>query len=864
VSSPSLHVAVRSVMRAFPGAAASGSAACASARLRCLQSASPSASYPVTAPQNLPSHAQVVIIGGGVIGCSIAYHLGKLGRRDVVLLERRRLTCGTTWHAAGLLTSLRDTETQTRLAMYTQGLYRRLEEETGQATGLIQCGSVQLALTQDKAEEMRRGALAARCFGVECHEITPAEFQRLWPLADASDVRAAFHFPNDGRVNPTDVTQALAKGARAAGVRIFEDTPVSAIERAHGRVSAVVTPRGTISAECVVNCAGIWARSVGALAGVAVPLQAAEHYYMISEAVAGVHAQLPIIRDPGRSAYIREEAGKLMVGLFEPAARPWGVRGIPEDFAFAELPPDWERMAPHLETAMQRVPVLLQTGMKVLFCGPESFTPDHNYLMGEAPNLRNFFVAAGFNSLGILSGGGAGFVMAHWIVHGRPPMDVWSVDIRRMQPWQNNSRYLCERIGEALGIGYQDHWPFRQWETARDIKKSPLHERLRAAGACFGESVGWERPNWFARPGEPARYRYTWGRPDWFERHAAEHAAVRERVGLFDQSSFAKLLVQGRDAEQTLNRIATADCRVVDGRIVYTQFLNRDGGIEADLTITRLADERFLVVTAAFTRTHVEAWIRGHIEEHAHCLVTDISDGYAMLNVQGPASRDLLQQVCDADMSHAAWPFGTAREVPIGHGTALAMRLTYAGELGWELYVPSSFSLGVYDTLVSAGERHGLQHCGYHALNSLRIEKAYREWAHDIGADDTPLEAGLAGLCAWNKPEGFIGREALLARRAAGPPQRRLVQFLLHDPDAFLYHKEPIYRDGELNSFTTSGMYGHTLGAAVGLGYVKCAAGVTDEFVTSGKFEIDVAGRRIPATASLTALYDPGNERIRR
>jgi glycine cleavage system aminomethyltransferase T/glycine/D-amino acid oxidase-like deaminating enzyme len=811
----------------------------------------------------LPEQARVVIIGGGVIGCSIAYHLTKLGCRDVILLERRRLTCGTTWHAAGLLTSLRDTETQTKLARYTQGLYRRLESETGQATGLIECGSVQLALTDAKVEEMRRGYLAARCFGIECREISLAELHALWPLADVSDVKAAFHFPNDGRVNPADVTQALARGARTGGARLFEDTPITAVRAAGGRVTGVETPRGPVRAEYVVNCAGMWARGVGELAGVAVPLQAAEHYYLISEPVEGAHPQLPILRDPDRSAYIREEAGKIMVGLFEPIAKPWGMAGIPEDFTFSEIPPDWDRVGPYLEPAMRRVPVLLKTGVKLLFCGPEAFTPDHNYLMGEAPELRNFFVAAGFNSLGILSAGGAGFVMAHWIVEGRPPMDVWSVNIRRMQPWQNNSRYLHDRIVESLGIGYQDHWPYRQWETARGVKQGVLHDKLAAAGASFGESAGWERANWYASPGDAPANRYSWGRPPWFERQAAEHRAVRERVGLFDQSSFAKFLVQGRDAEGVLNRIATAECRVPDGRIIYTQFLNEGGGIEADLTVTRLDSDRFLVVTAAFTRTHVEAWIRERIPERARCVITDVSDAYSMLNLQGPASRELLQHVSDAHLSNDTWPFGTARELHIGYQTVLALRVTYVGELGWELYVPSPFTSKVYEALIGAGQRFGLQHCGYFALNSLRIEKAYREWAHDIGADDTPLEAGLAFTCAWNKPGGFIGREALLSKRADGVVRRRLVQFLLDDPGEFLVHKEPIYLNGEPNGFTTSGMYGHTLGAAVALGYVNCRSGVTEELIQGGNFEIDVAGRRIRARASLRPLYDSAGARIR-
>ena len=812
--------------------------------------------------KSLPSHARAVIIGGGVAGCSVAYHLAKLGWTDVVLLEREQLTSGTTWHAAGLLTTLRDTETQTRLAAYTQQLYRRLEEETGQATGLIECGSIQLALTPAKAEEMRRGYRAAQSWGIECEEISAAEVQRVWPLAYVGDVQAAFHFPRDGRINPTDVTRALARGARQAGVAIFEKCPVSAIEHKDGRVSAVESARGRIATDTVVNCAGMWARQIGRMAGVDVPLQAAEHYYLISEPVAGVHPRLPILRDPGRSTYIREEAGKLMVGIFEDLARAWNTAGIPEDFAFGEIPPDWDRMQPHLERACGRIPILAQTGVKLLFCGPESFTADHNYLMGEAPNLKGFFVAAGFNSLGILSGGGVGYVMAHWIARGSAPMDVWSVNIRRTHPWQNNARYLADRVAETLGIGYQDHWPFRQWSTARDVKRSVLHDRVAAAGACFGESAGWERPNWYAQPGQKAAYEYGWGRQNWFDNNAREHRAVREAVGLFEQSSFAKILVQGRDAERALNRIATADCRMPPGKVLYTQFLNDRGGIEADVTVTRLASDRFMVVTAAFTATHVVAWLREHIAEDSRCVVTDVSDAWCMLNLQGPRSRELLSGIASGDWSNDAFPFGTAREVQIGYQQALALRVTYVGELGWELYVPVPFATAVYDAIVAAGEPLGLRHCGYHALNSLRIEKAYRDWSHDIGPDDTPLDAGLGFTCAWTKPGGFIGRDALLAARSQ-PRRRRLVQFLLSDSTAMLYHNEPILLEGRRAGLITSGMFAHTLGAAAGLGYVNDERGVSEELIASGRFEILIGNRTVAARASLRPLYDPGGTRPR-
>jgi heterotetrameric sarcosine oxidase gamma subunit len=812
--------------------------------------------------KSFPSHARAVIIGGGVAGCSVAYHLAKLGWTDLVLLEREQITSGTTWHAAGLLTTLRDTETQTRLAAYTQQLYRRLEEETGQATGLIECGSIQLALTPAKAEEMRRGYRAAQSWGIECEEISAADVQRMWPLAYAGDVRAAFHFPRDGRINPTDVTRALARGARQAGVAIFEKCPVSAIEQTDGRVCAVESALGRIVTDTVVNCAGMWARQVGRMAGVDVPLQAAEHYYLISEPVAGVHPKLPILRDPGRSTYIREEAGKLMVGIFEDAARPWNTDGIPADFAFGEIPPDWERMQPHLERACGRVPILEQTGVKLLFCGPESFTADHNYLMGEAPNLKGFFVAAGFNSLGILSGGGVGHVMAQWIARGSAPMDVWSVNIRRTHGWQNNARYLADRVVETLGIGYQDHWPFRQWSTARGVKRSILHDRVAAAGACFGESAGWERPNWYARPGQQPAYEYGWGRQNWFDNHAQEHCAVREAVGLFEQSSFAKILLQGRDAESVLNRMATADCRVPSGKVLYAQFLNDRGGIEADVTITRLATDRFMVITAAFTATHVLAWLREHIAENDRCVVTDVSDAWCMLNIQGPRSRQLLSRIASGDWSNQGFPFGTAREVQIGYQQALALRLTYVGELGWELYVPVPFAIPVYDAIVAAGETLGLRHCGYHALNSLRIEKAYRDWSHDIGPDDTPLDAGLGFTCAWTKPGGFIGRDALLTARSQ-PRRRRLVQFLLSDAEAMLYHNEPILLQGRRVGLITSGMYAHTLGAAAGLGYVADERGVTEERVTSGRFEILIGNRTVPARASLSPLYDPRGTRPR-
>ncbi len=815
------------------------------------------------AENQFPKHARAVVVGGGVIGCSTAYHLAKLGWEDVVLLERRQISCGTTWHAAGLITTLRDTEAQTKLAQYSLKLYSGLESETGQATGFIKCGSIQLAQSEEKAEEMRRGCAIARTFGVENREITPAEVKELFPLADVEDLVAGFYFPGDGRVNPADVAQALAKGARQRGVNIIENTKVTDVIFDRDRAVGVQTEKGDLTADVVILCPGMWGREVGLRAGVDLPLQAAEHYYLISEAIEGVHNMLPILRDPGRAAYAREEVGKILLGFFEPAAAPWGVDGIPENFAFDEIQPDWERMEPHIQRGMERLPILFDTGIRQFFCGPESFTPDHNYLMGRAPFKENLFVACGFNSLGILSGGGAGHLMAQWINDGVQPMDIWDVDVRRMQPCHNNKSYVVDRTYESLGIAYQMHWPNRQWETSRNVKQSILHDRLASAGACFGESAGWERPNWYARPGQKAEYEYDFGRQNWFDNNREEHVAVREAVGVFEQSSFAKLLVQGRDSRGILNKIATADVDVAVGKVVYTQFLNIRGGVEADLTITRLAEDRYLVVTAAFTQTHVHAWIHENIPSDAFCLVTDLTGAYAMLNVQGPNSRKLLGSISSTDFSNEQFPFGTMQHIEIGYQNAMAVRISYAGELGWELYIPTEMALPVYDQLIAAGVEHGLKHCGYHTLNTLRVEKAYREWAHDMGPCDTLLEAGLGFTAAWDKSSGFIGRDALLEQRDSGVLKRRLVQFLLDDPEPMLTHNEPILRDGERIGYTFSSGYAHTLGACAAMGYINNEDGVTQDFVADGSYTIEQANQTYTARASLTPMYDPKNERTR-
>ncbi|MBT4490981.1 MAG: FAD-dependent oxidoreductase, partial [Rhodospirillaceae bacterium] len=775
-------------------------------------------------PKSLPNQSTIVIIGGGVVGCSIAYHLTKLGISDVLLLERKQLSSGTTWHAAGLVGQLRATKNLTQLAKYSTELYAGLEAATGQATGFKQNGSLALATHGERLEELRRGASMARVFGLAVEEVGREEILSMHPLLNVDDVVGGVFLPKDGQINPSDLTQALAKGARGGGATILENTAVTNILTANGKVTGVAVGEQTVSADIVVNCTGMWGRSVGALTQTSVPLHACEHFYVVTEPFEGVTPNLPVLRDQDNFAYYKEDAGKILLGAFEPNAKPWGIDGIPEDFCFDELPNDMDHFMPVLERAMTRMPALNNVGIRSWFCGPESFTPDNRYHLGEIPDVGGLFVACGFNSIGIQSAGGVGKVMAEWIRDGHPSLDLWDVDIRRTMPFQSNSRYLSERVSESLGLLYAVHWPFYQYRTARGVRKSPLHDRLEAAGACFGEAAGWERANWYS-PGEAApEYEYSYGRQNWFEDSAAEHRAVREGVGLFDQTSFAKFQFAGRDALAVLNRVCANQIDVAPGRTVYTQWLNERGGIEADLTVTRVAEDDFLIVTSATSQMRDFHWLKKHIPDDAYAHLVDVTSAYAVLSIMGPKARDLLASITDADMSNEAFPFGASQMIHIGYAPVRATRLTYVGELGWELYIPSEFAQGVYDEIVSAGAAFDLRHAGYHAMDSLRIEKAYRHWGHDITDEGTPVEAGLGFAVAWDKPGGFLGREALLRQRARGPYQR-LVQFRLSDPEKLLYHNEPIWRDGVIVGYLRSGNYGHTLGAAIGLGYVRDPAG---------------------------------------
>ncbi len=804
-----------------------------------------------------PKSARVVIIGGGIVGCSVAYHLTELGWSDVVLLERHQLTGGTTWHAAGLVGTLRATHNMTSLAKYSGDLYSRLESEMGFPTGFKRTGSIAVADNAERLEELTRSVDMAHCFDVEANVVSVDELAAYWPLMNADDIIGGVHVPADGQTSPVDTTMALAKAAKQGGARIIEGVRVQRILTRDRKAVGVETTRGNIDAEFVVNCAGLWGRRLAADVGAAVPLNGCEHFYIVTEPVDGLTPGLPTLRDPGNCIYIKEDAGRLLVGAFEPIAKPLDERDLPDE-PFLHLDDDWDHLAPVIESAIHRMPILGEVGIRLFFNGPESFTPDDRYLLGPTPELDNHYVAVGFNSVGIQSAGGAGLVLAQWMTEGRPPMDLWDVDVRRVRPFQANEKYVFDRSRETLGLLYQMHWPYRQVESARQIRRSAIHDKLVAAGACMGEMIGWERPNWYARDGATAEYQYSYGRQNWFEFTAAECRAVRNEVGLFDQSSFSKFMVQGPDSMRVLNRICANDIDVQHGRTVYTQWLNEQGGIESDLTVTRWEDDVYMVVTGVVSQTRDLDWLRRQITNEDRVVVTDVTSGWTMLGLMGPNSRALLQSLTNADMSNESFRFGDHREIELAYARVRAQRLTYVGELGWEIFVPTEFAAHVYEQIVEAGVEHGLVHAGYHAMDSLRLEKGYRHFGHDITDADSPLEAGLSFAVAWDKPGGFIGRDALLAQREAGL-DRRLVQFKLDDPEPLTYHDHPILRNGLRVGFTSSGNYGHTLGAAVSMGYVNHETGFDRAELINADFRLVVNGQEVSATASYRALHEPTN-----
>ncbi len=826
----------------------------------------------------LPVRAQVVIVGGGIVGCSIAYHLTRRGLTDVVIVEQGQLTSGTTWHAAGLVSQLKSSHSLTRLATYSARLFEDLEAETGQATGYRAPGSISVASDAERWEELLRGKSMAGTVGVEINEIELDHARELCPLLNIDDLVGALHIPHDGITSPVDTTMALAKGAKARGARVFEGVAVTGLEVTGDRITGVTTERGRIEAETVVLAGGMWTRQLAATIGVNVPLQACEHFYIVTEPIANFSTEtlvrdMPTVRDPTNHTYFKEETGKIMAGFFEPRGKIWNLDGIPRDFAFGTLPEDWDHVGPIFERAIHRMPALGEAGLQLFFNGPESFTPDGVYYLGESPEVDRCFVAAGFNSVGIQSAGGVGWVMADWIIDGHPPMDLSAVDIRRAFPFQGEPGYLDARIPESLGLLYAMHWPFRQYESARDVRRSPLHQRFEAAGAVFGELAGWERPNWMAIGDQKRDYQYSWGKQNWFEASGVECDAVRNAVGLFDQTSFVKLDVSGPDALPVLNWISGNEIDVAIGKAVYTQWLNDRGGIEADLTITRTADDRFFVVTGAGAGTRDVALLR-RAARGRNVTITDVTERMAVLGLMGPKSRAVLEQLSDADLSNDGFPFGTARTIGVrtGGGAAIevfAIRMTYVGELGWELYVGRDDAVVLHDALVEAGAAHGLRHAGYHAMNSLRLEAGYRHWGHDITDEDTPIEAGLGFAVAWDCEGGFRGRDALAVQRGQ-PRMKRLIQFRLEDPDRLVYHDEPILRNGVLVGRTSGGMWSYTEGRCLAMGYLSPAAddgtgadGVTQQWLDAGHFEIEVATVRIPATPSIRSFYDPRNERVR-
>ena len=811
---------------------------------------------------DVPKKARAVIIGGGIIGCSVAYHLTKLGWKDVLLLERKQLTSGTTWHAAGLIAQLRATANMTKLAKYSQELYGSLEKETGVATGFKRCGSITVALTNERKEEIYRQASMARAFGVEVEEISPQEVKEKYSYLNIDQVKAGVWLPLDGQGDPANIALALAKGARQNGGTIIQNTKVTGFKKEGRRITGVNWSQGdemgTTDAELVVNCAGMWGHNLGKMMGVNVPLHACEHFYIVTEPVKDLK-QMPVLRVPDECAYYKEDAGKFMLGAFEPNAKPWGMEGISENFEFDQLPEDFDHFEPILEMAVNRIPALGEAGIHTFFNGPESFTPDDAYHLGLAPEMDNVWIAAGFNSIGIQSAGGAGMALAQWITDGKKPFDLGDVDISRMQPFQGNKKYLFERSKETLGLLYADHYPYRQKASARGIRRSPFHSQLLEKGAVMGELAGWERANWYAERDQKREYEYSWKRQNWFENSAQEHRAVRENVGIYDMSSFGKIRVEGSEACEFLNYISGANCDVPIGKIVYTQFLNEDGGIEADVTVTRLSELSFMVVTPAATRLADQTWMLRH-SINFNIVIIDVTSAEGVLAIMGPNSRKLLAQISSADLSNKNNPFGTAQEVEIGMGLARIHRVSFVGELGWEVYATSDQAGHIFEVIADAGQEMGLKFCGMHMMDSCRIEKGFRHFGHDITCEDHVLEAGLGFAVQVNKPN-FIGRTAVLKKQDAGL-NKRLLQFKLNEKEPLLYHNEPIIRDGKISGYISSGNYGHTLGGAIGLGYIECENETVDDLLRSS-YEIEVAGSRIKAAASLRPMYDPKAERVR-
>ena len=810
----------------------------------------------------LPTQAQIVVIGGGIIGCSTAYHLARDHKADVILLEQNRLTAGSTWHAAGLVGQLRSSASITQVLRYSVDLYSKLEAETGLATGWKMTGCIRLATNEQRMIEYRRLATTARSFGMEMQLITPSEVKALWPLMNISDLLGASYLPTDGQASPSDITQSLAKGARMHGARIFEGVRVTGFTFDKGRIVSLETNQGSIVCDKVVNCGGQWARQIGALAGVSVPLQPMKHQYIITEPIPGLARNAPTLRDPDLRTYFKEEVGGLVMGGYEPNPQAWTTGDVPEDFAFKLFDDDYDHFEPHMLAAIARVPALENVGVRKMMHAPESFTSDGNFILGKAPECGNFFVGAGFNAFGIASGGGAGWVLAQWVASGEAPMDLWAVDIRRFSAVHANRDWLRERVVEATAKHYTIAFPHEEYESGRPRLVSPLYERLKQHNAVFGSKLGWERANWFAPEGVDARDVYSMGRQNWFDAVGEEHRATRDRVTIFDQSSFAKFELIGVDAEKALSFICAGDPRKPPGRLTYTQMLNSRGGIECDLTIARLAEDRYALVTGTGFRTHDYAWIEDHIARGIDAKLVDVTEERATLAAMGPRARELMARVSKDDISNAGFPFAHAREIVVAGRVALALRITYVGELGWELHMDNADAPRIFDALMMAGRDLGVTLGGYRAIESLRLEKAYRAWGADITPNDNPYEAGLGFAVSLKGDHDFLGREALLAAREK-PLKKRLASFVCDDEDVMLIGRETILRDGEQVGYLTSGGYGYTLGKPIGMGYIRRAEGVSQEWALAGRYELVVAQERRACRIAFGALYDAEGARVR-
>lgn len=811
---------------------------------------------------NLPTHAQIVVIGGGIVGCSTAYHLTKAGFNDVLVLERKELGSGTTFAAAGLLAQLRQNREMTNLAKYATELYAGLEAETGVSTGYVKTGAVGVCQTENRRREWLRGAAMAKAFGIEMQEISLDEAESLVPGMSAKGLKSAFYLPNDGQVDPISATQSLAKGAKMGGATIVENCKVTDVKTSNGKIVGVSTDQGDVSCEYVVNCAGMWGRQIGKLTGTSIPLHAAEHLHAITVPIDGLKKHFPTVRDFDGYTYFKEESGGILLGGFEPVAKPWGMKGIPENWKFTELAEDWDLLEIFMECGFDRFPALEDAQIRHLQVSAESFTPDNAFMVGEVPGVKNLFVGCGMNSVGIASSAGVGRAIAQLISKGQTEGQLWPVDVRRYFPWQQNSKYLHDRVVESVGILYEHHLPNHQRATARPVICSPVHDRLEANGACFSMIAGWERADWFAPEGVEAKHEYSWGRPNWFEHQKAEHMAVREAVGMYDLTSMGKLQVQGKDAVSVLQNLCTNDIAGPIGASIYTPMVNEKGGFETDVTVTRIAEDTYFIVTAAGTTVRDLDYINRRIPEDARCTVTDVTHGYSMLAVMGPNSRALLSALTDADLSNEAFPYGTAQEIDIAYARPIAVRMSYVGELGWELYVPSNFSGPVFDAIMEEGKKHGLKLVGMQAVNSLRLETGYRHWETDITPDDTPYEAVLGFGVKLDKGD-FIGREALVAQKKAGLT-KKIVMFTLDDnKEVQLYGNEPIFRNGEFMDTLTSGAYGYKVDAPVGMGYVINKNGLTNDWIKEGTYELLVEGKMYPATLHMRSPYDPKNERTK-